>query len=145
TCALAFLPRSPGDRSGALMIPDDAPDAPQQVALAGRATAPLPAFSLSSLALRQTLAGVSDPQSVTLSNNGDGALLINGISIDSTDFVQSNDCPSSLGAGSSCTITVRLKQIPSGTRAGFLSFTDNATGSPQRLAVTGAVIACRSG
>ena len=141
TFSVAFLPRSPGQRGGALMIPDDAGNAPQQVDLSGRATAPQPSFSSSSLALRQTLAGVSDPQSVTLRNDGDGALVIHDITIDSGDFVQSNDCPGSLAAGSSCTITVRLKLIPSGTRAGFLAITDNATGSPQRLPLTGAVIA----
>lgn len=145
--AVSFMPRAPGNRAGSLLIPDDAANAPQQVTLSGRATAPQPAFSVSSLGLRQTLAGVSDPQSVTLSNSGDGALNVTAITIEgsdsapSPDFVQSNDCPSSLAPGSKCTITVRLNQIPSGSRAGMLTIADNATGSPQRIPVTGAVIA----
>jgi sugar lactone lactonase YvrE len=138
---VAFYPRGPGVRQGSAAIPDDAGNAPQSVGLIGTATAPVPSFSSPSLNLRQTLTGISDPQSLTLHNGGDGALVVTNISVDGSDFVQSNDCPSSLAPGSNCVITVRLKQIPSGARAGSLAIADNATGSPQRIPLTGAVIA----
>jgi hypothetical protein len=54
--------------------------------------------------------------------------------------VKTNQCPispSTLGAGSSCTILVAFKPTTKGLVSGTLSVTDNAPGSPQTVSLTG--------
>ena len=74
-------------------------------------------------------------QSVTLTNSGNAALTINGISVtgtNSADFGQTNTCPtgpSTLAAGSSCSISVTFTPGAAGSRSASLSISDNATGS----------------
>jgi hypothetical protein len=85
----------------------------------------------------------SATQTVTLTNNGSLALSISSIALtgtNATDFAQSNTCPSgsnTLAAGSSCTISLTFTPGATGARSANLTFTDNAAGSPQALALSG--------
>ncbi len=89
------------------------------------------------------IVGVSTTQAVTLSDSGSGALSISNIAISGTnaaDFTQTNTCPggsSTLAAGSSCTINVTFTPGALGARSANLTFTDNATSSPQSVALSG--------
>jgi hypothetical protein len=59
----------------------------------------------------QQVGTASAIQAVTLSNTGNGPLVINSISIGGTNifnFAQQNDCGTSLAAGASCTINVTM-------------------------------------
>jgi len=84
----------------------------------------------------QTVGTTSAAQTVTLSNTGSAALTITSI-VASGDFAASNTCGGSLAAGGNCSISVTLTPTASGTRTGSLSVTDNATGSPQTVSLTG--------
>jgi hypothetical protein len=53
------------------------------------------------------------------------------------DFVQTNNCGSSLQAGASCTLNVAFTPKATGTRTAALSITDNAGGSPQQVSLKG--------
>jgi hypothetical protein len=141
TFAVAFQPVAPGMRTTTLAIPDDAAPNPQDVLLRGEATAPVATFGASSVALRQKAGGVADPAILSLQNTGDGALVINGITVQGSDFAQSNDCPSSLLPQARCSITVSMNQIPSGSRNGTLTIEDNVPGGAQNIPILGAVIA----
>jgi hypothetical protein len=57
----------------------------------------LPALRSQVLQINQT----SFAQSATLTNNGNATMVIGGIQI-TGDYAQTNNCPSSLGSGSSC-------------------------------------------
>src|SRR5438270_144035 len=76
----------------------------------------------------QTVGTTSAAQTVTLT--------ITSI-VASGDFAASNTCGGSLAAGGNCSISVTLTPTASGTRTGSLSVTDNATGSPQTVSLTG--------
>lgn len=83
-------------------------------------------------------------QVVSVSNTGDATLVISNISIDNapgaSDYSQSNSCypfPRSLVPGESCSINVGFFPDSFGVRQGSLSISDNAAGSPQRVALTG--------
>src|SRR5262249_44870845 len=78
----------------------------------------------------------SAPQTVTLSNNGNSSLAISSISV-SGDFAQTNSCGNTLAPGSSCSITVTFAPTTSGSRAGTLTVSDNAAGSPQTVSLSG--------
>jgi hypothetical protein len=93
-------------------------------------------LTFASLAVGSTSAA----QAVTLKNTGTAALTLSSIALAGTnpgDFAQTNNCPSSLAINASCTINVTFKPTATGTRSGSLRFTDNASGSPQSVSLTG--------
>jgi hypothetical protein len=102
---------------------------------------PIASLSPSSLAFgSQALSTTSSPQIVTLSNTGAGALTISSIALSGSnpgDFAATNNCGSSLAAGANCSITVTFKPTAASARSATLSVTDNASGSPQRVTLTG--------
>ena len=98
-----------------------------------------PGASLSPTSLTfgsQTVGTTSAAQTVTVSNTGSATLTITSI-VASGDFAETDNCGSSLVASGNCTISVTFTPTASGTRTGSLSVTDNASGSPQTVNLTG--------
>jgi outer membrane autotransporter protein len=62
----------------------------------------------------------SEPQMVTLINQGDAALIINSITTEG-DFTQTNDCGTELAAGASCQIQVIFSTNTAGATTGALN------------------------
>lgn len=140
TIAVTFAPTAAGSRSGTLTITDNASGSPHTITLAGTATAAAPAAALSPATLTFTsqLTGSTSPaQTITLANSGAAALAITTIAA-SGDFAETNTCGSTVAAGQSCTISVTFTPTATGNRTGTLTVTDNASGSPQTAALTGA-------
>jgi hypothetical protein len=82
----------------------------------------------------------SAPQSATLNNPGGATLTIGGIQLAgaaANDYAETNTCGTSLAAGASCTITVTFTPSAAGVRNATVNVTDNASGSPQKLALLG--------
>jgi Protein of unknown function (DUF1573) len=88
----------------------------------------------------QNLGTVSDVQTITLSNTGSAELRITGIAV-AAPFAETDNCPSSLAAGATCTINVTFAPDIEGDFSGNVSITDNAKGSPQTVALTGTGVA----
>jgi hypothetical protein len=84
----------------------------------------------------QAVSSASAAQSVTLSNTGGAALTISSI-VASGDFAQTNTCGGSIAAGASCAINVTFAPTAQGPRTGTLTITDNASSSPQVVALSG--------
>ena len=79
-------------------------------------------------------------QAITLSNNGPGALSIDGIGITGTnpgDFAQTNNCPVSLAINGFCTIDVTFTPQAANLRSAAVTITDNGAGSPQSVGLSG--------
>jgi hypothetical protein len=94
-------------------------------------------FNPASLTFSVVLVGNSSPsKAVSMSNSGTAVLNISSITI-TGDYSQTNDCGSSLNPGASCTIMVVFSPTASGARNGTIVVTDNASGSPQTVALTG--------
>ena len=102
---------------------------------------PSASLSRASLTFPSQITGVaSSPQDVTLTNNGNAALTIAGITVtgaNAGDFSQTNTCGSSLAAGANCTISVTFTPATTGTLTASISIADNASGSPQTISLTG--------
>jgi FtsP/CotA-like multicopper oxidase with cupredoxin domain len=85
----------------------------------------------------------SAPRTVTLSNTGTAPLLIASITIAGAnpgDFQANSSCPSSLAAGTSCTISVTFRPTVKTNRSATLIVTDNSNGlanSQQTVVLTG--------
>ncbi len=105
------------------------------VVTAGPAVATLSSTSLTFSA--QLVSTSSAEQSVTLSDTGTGALLVNGITI-TGDFTQTNTCANTVvHSGQNCAISVTFSPTASGTRTGTLTITDNVPAQSQTVTLTG--------
>jgi len=138
TISVTFTPAQLGPRTASVSITDNAAGGPESIALTGTGVTSGPNVTLStnSLTFGLQLLRTTTAQPITLSNYGDTALNIIGIT-PSGDYAESNNCGSSLAAGASCTISVAFTPSARGPRTGTLSLTDNATGSPQSVSLTG--------
>ena len=98
-------------------------------------------ISPSSLAFGNEPADISSsPKTVTLTNTGGAALSITSIAFtggDPADFLENNTCGSGVPAGHSCVITASFTPTATGSRGAALTISDNASGSPQSITLSG--------
>jgi Abnormal spindle-like microcephaly-assoc'd, ASPM-SPD-2-Hydin len=79
-------------------------------------------------------------QDVMLSNPGPGTVTAPTITVtgaNAGDFSEKNACGSELLPGTSCQVTVTFSPTRVGGRTAILNFFDNASGSPQKVTLTG--------
>ena len=98
-----------------------------------------PAITLSSTSLTfasQFQGNTSDSQFVTVSNPGTALLNFSAIAA-SGDFAETNTCGNGLAPGNVCQISVTFKPTAAGTRAGNVTLTDDASGSPHMVSLSG--------
>lgn len=139
TITVTFSPTISGTENATVLLTDDAPDSPESTSLTGIGVGSGPAVTISPTSLTfttQLVNSTSPPQSVTLSNVGNGPLTITSI-VSSGDFAQTNTCGTTVNAGASCTISVTFTPTTVNTRTGSITVTDNAPGSPQVVSLTG--------
>jgi hypothetical protein len=144
TVSVAFKPAAAGSLTAALSIADNATGSPQKVALSGTGTNPSLTVSLTptTLTFASTPAGsTTAAQLVTIKNTSTSAVTLTSETItgtNATSFIKSaTTCSTSLAAAASCTVSVQFKPATTGSLTASLSIADNATGSPQTVALTG--------
>src|SRR5262249_23267595 len=82
----------------------------------------------------------SASQKVTLNNGRGTALNISGFSFSGSNpgsFTQTNNCGSSVAAGSSCSINGTFTPFGNGALSATLNVNDDATNTPQTVSLTG--------
>lgn len=129
TINVTFIPGSLGERNGYVVVVDDSFDSPQRIPLTGVATEPVARFTPARVNFGQTVGGSTPPQTVTLTNRGDGPLTIAGIAA-TGDYRATPHCPSVLLPGVSCTIDVIFAPQVAGPRSGSLVVTDDSNAAP---------------
>jgi uncharacterized repeat protein (TIGR01451 family) len=137
--SVTFTPTQTGTRAGSLVIKDNSGDSPQSISLSGTGTPFGPAINLSATALpfgSQFVGTTSSLQLVTVTNTGNAALTFTGIKA-SGDFAETDTCANGVPANSSCTISVTFTPTATGARAGAITISDNAPGSPQAVTLSG--------
>jgi Abnormal spindle-like microcephaly-assoc'd, ASPM-SPD-2-Hydin/Beta-propeller repeat len=143
TVSVTFTPSVAAAESATLVFTDDDVNSPQNVSLSGTGSNTAPGVGLAPTSLAfggQLLTTTSASQTVTLTNNGNAPLTINSISTSLSDFAETNTCPASpatLAAGANCTISVTFAPTAVGARTAKLTITDDASGSPHTLPLTG--------
>jgi hypothetical protein len=147
TINVTFTPGALGTRSASLTVTDNAAGSPQSVALSGTGATQAPAVTLNPTSVNfgnQSTGSTSSAQTITLTNSGTSPLTITSIALSGTnasDFAQTNTCPAStstLAANGTCSISVTFTPGSTGARTASLTVTDNAAGSPQSVALSGA-------
>ena len=137
TISVTFTPTAGGTRAGEVTITDDACGNPYSVSLTGTGLVPVVTLPSTSLTFAdQVVQTTSDPQTVTLTNTGDGLLAITSIAV-SGDFAETDDCGASVAAGESCTFSVTFTPTAAGSRTGAITITDNGLDSPHTIALSG--------
>ncbi len=143
TLTVSFAPTSTGTITGKVTVTDSATGSPQTAGLTGTGTSGSPAVTLSPTSLTfptQVVHTSSPSQAVTLTNSGGGTLNLTSFTItgaNTGDFSQTNTCGTSVAPGASCTISVTFYPLAKNGRTASLSIADNATGSPQTVALAG--------
>src|SRR5579863_133758 len=152
TITIAFAPNAVRSFQAQLNFFDNAGNAAaaeQVVPLTGTGTAAAPIARILPSALgfgTQAIGTTSGTQIATLTNTGSAALSVTSISITGTntaDFAivtAGSSCPITSGSvaiGASCTVAVDFAPQSGGAKTANLTFNDNASGSPQTIALTG--------
>jgi hypothetical protein len=140
TISVAFSPSVAGTRSAAILVADSATGSPQSVGLNGTGTTGGPSASISPLNLTfssQNISTTSPAQTVTLTNPGSATLSLNSI-VASGDYSQTNNCGASLPAAGSCAVQVTFSPSATGTRSGYITFSDNDPSTLQTVTLSGA-------
>ena len=147
TITVKFTPTAAGALSAAVSVADNASGSPQTVALSGGGTVPSPIVSPSptSLTFPSTTVGVADTaQTITVTNTGSAPLVITSVAVTGTNassYSEADTCQTgAVAVSATCTITVTFKPTTFGTLTGSISITDNATGSPQTVGLTGTAV-----
>jgi hypothetical protein len=138
---VTFTPTAAGNRQAELNIAYIAfrgTPSPVSVSLTGQGVAAVSvSLTPSNLTFAtQLVKTTSPPQTATLTNTGSADVTINSISA-SGPFSQTNNCPSTLPVGQSCQIQVTFYPTQKGQANGTLSVADNASDSPQKVALSG--------
>src|SRR5271156_1447457 len=122
----------------------------QVVPLSGTGVPPAPIANISPSTVTfgtQAVGTMSGDQTVTLLNQGSAPLNLTGIAIIGAGAANfgivaagSTPCPTgsgSVAAGASCTVAVYFAPVSNGAQGANLSISDNASGSPQMVALSG--------
>ncbi len=156
TLTVAFTPQlsttvTPPNKNAKLEVFSDASNAVanmgvSSITLAGTAMplpTPIARLSATTLGFGNVIFGSTAPtQQVTLTNIGNQALTLSGISfLGNSDFGQTNTCGMTLAPNAICTITVSFAPHAIGARSSTLNVTSNARSSPDKVLING--IGCR--
>ncbi|HXJ91874.1 MAG TPA: choice-of-anchor D domain-containing protein [Terriglobia bacterium] len=141
TVNVTFTPTAAGTANGVLTLTDDSGNlgATQTVALTGLGTTPGASVTPAKISFPSQVVGTTGAsQNVVLKSTGDGPLQISSVTV-GTPFSETNSCPASIAAGSSCTISVSFTPTVAGSASGTLTIVDNA--GTQTVSLTGTGLA----
>jgi len=131
TISMAFRPYSAGAKAESITLTDDAPGGMQSIPLDGTGFVGSLLYSPTSLSFAGVLPGtVSQPQTATLTNEQSTDVTLASIT-SSGHFAQTNDCPTTLAAQASCTVTVTSNPIVNGSTAGSVNAKDGSGNTTQ--------------
>jgi hypothetical protein len=133
-----FSPTETGSFSGWLTVTTNDPSSPSKVLLMGNGiTGPDVDISPVMFDFGDTPVGqTSEQKDFLIKNTGEGSLDISTITVNS-DFVQSNECPSTLSEEQTCVVETEFIPEAAGNFSGILSIFDNAEGSPHKATLIG--------
>ncbi|WP_161784324.1 choice-of-anchor D domain-containing protein [Aquabacterium sp. NJ1] len=146
TVTVGFTPTATGTRSASLSLTSAVGNVSSTLSGTG-APAPAPSASVSTknLSFGSIVVGASAAsQSVTVSNGGTANLSFSAIATGTSEFpITGGTCTTAatVAPGASCTVGIGFKPTAAGARSGSLTITNNGSGSPLAVALSGTGIA----
>jgi hypothetical protein len=140
--SISFTPTAAGPRTGTLTITDTASGSPRTVSLNGTGVNPFPVVQFQPgnvLNFANTNLGSSSiQQGLALNNTGTANLTFTAPPAVSGDYaLTANNCTSPITPGSGCTFFITFTPTAAGLRTGTLTFTSNASTSPDHVTLSG--------
>jgi hypothetical protein len=145
TCTInvTFTPTATGTRTATMTVTDDGGGTTQSATLTGTGAAGTSSLTVSPTALTfavQVVGTTSAAQTISVTNPSTIAVTFTSIAITGTnpkDFLETNNCGTSLAANASCTINVTFKPTTINIRNAAVTLTDSASNSPQSVTLKG--------
>jgi hypothetical protein len=141
TISVTFTPAANGSQTASVTITDNAAGSPQTITLTGTGVTLTVSLSPTSVSFgTQNVDTTTAARIVTLTNTGNAALTLTNVALtgaNSYDFSQTNTCGTSLAVGANCTFSLTFTPSAPVQRTATLSISDNASGSPQGVTLTG--------
>ncbi len=132
---------SPSYESSSIRISDPVSSLAANISLTGYAGLGVVTFSPFPLEFSSRPAGTtSTPQTVTVTNTGDGQLNISSVSLTGTnaaDYTLANTCGGTLAVGATCTLSVSFSPTATGTRTAAVSISTNPASASGTLPISG--------
>jgi hypothetical protein len=149
TFNVIFKPSASGAASGSLTISSTAENSPSTVSLAGTGVStPVPGnltISPSSLSFGTEPVSSSSPaQSITVSNNGAGAITISSVGVSGPFAVTGGTSPVTLNAGQSLTLNATFAPNAAGDASGSVMISSTAGNSPATVTLAGTGASCNA-
>ncbi len=144
TITVKFAPNQATSFFGTLSVAFNGFGSPLTVAVSGTGTS-AGAFSFSRVPMpfsMQPVGSTSSAQKAVLADSSAGSVTISSI-VASGDYIQSNDCPTTMNNGGSCNIWISFRPSTAGTRTGTI--TVNSSAGTQTLNLSGAGLSTSSG
>jgi Bacterial Ig-like domain (group 3)/Abnormal spindle-like microcephaly-assoc'd, ASPM-SPD-2-Hydin len=143
---IIFTPGAVGSRTAVLTVLDDTISGTNTIQLLGNGVTTATLLPTPLTFTSQAVGSASAAMAATLKNTGTALLTINtnGITLTGSgaaSFSETNNCGTTLAAGSSCTISVVFKPTTTGSIAATLNVADNAYGSLQTVSLAGTAVA----
>jgi Abnormal spindle-like microcephaly-assoc'd, ASPM-SPD-2-Hydin len=134
---VTFTPTYLGTIKGAITVSDNASVSQQILNVSGSGILPVTVAPASLTFAAQNVGTTSAPQTVTLTNNLSTTLSKIAISASGDFAIATNNCASTLAAGSQCTFTVTFTPSQTGSIKGAVTVIDSAISSPQVVNLAG--------
>jgi hypothetical protein len=150
TVSVTFTPTAAGTRTATIKITDSSPTSPHTITLTGTGVAATKTVAVTPTAIKfdpQTVGTSSGfTQTVTVFNTGTFTVTFSSVTVNNGNFSISNGCVGALAPGtlvtpSGCQIQLQFTPSAAGNATGTLTIADNATGSPQKVTLTGTGLA----
>jgi hypothetical protein len=139
---VTFTPSGIGNRTAVMNITDEVGTQTMNLSGTGVTAALTLGFIPVSMTFQAQATTTTSPnQNLIIRNSGNEQINITNIVAAGDYALASNPCVTTLQPNGACTLQVTFTPSGTGTRAGSITFTDNATGSPQTVNLTGQGIA----
>jgi hypothetical protein len=145
TVQIQLAPTAAGAVTGTFTITSDASNSPLAISLSGTGTQPVLTMAPTSLNFSNVPMGQTSTQTVTLTNSGNASLNLSQATVSGTGFAMSGlSLPKTITAGQNTSFSVQFTPTSTTGASGSITFTDNGSGSPQSLTMTGSAVATGS-
>ncbi len=142
TLNVVFAPTSGGSVTGSLSVVSNANGSPTTIALSGTGGQAVLGMTPSSAAFGNVTVGLTNSQTIRLSNTGTATLTITQANVTGTGFGTTGlTLPLSINAGQSSTFNAQFQPTSAGTASGTISIVSNAVGSPSAIGLSGTGVA----
>jgi Beta-propeller repeat/HYDIN/CFA65/VesB-like, Ig-like domain len=144
TINITFTPSYHQVETGTFSVADNSAGSPHIIKVTGTGVTTATAVTVAPTSLsfgNETVGATSSAQTVTITNTGTQTLTFQSLQA-TGDYAETDTCTTkTLNVGESCTASVTFTPTASGGRNGSLAINDNASGSPQSVALSGTGVA----